>query len=67
MYSDDEPPANPDYKEELDLTLSNASMRDVMDTLGYTTDLENPHRLIDESIARTTPMVAKEHSKVILK
>ena len=41
MYSDDEPPANPNYKEELDLTLSNASMRDVMDTLGYTTDLEN--------------------------
>ena len=42
MYSDDEPPANPRLQRRARLTPPNASMRDVMDTLGYTTDLENP-------------------------
>jgi len=65
MYSDDEPPANPDYKEELDLTLSNASMRDVMNTLGYTTDLENSAPFpIDEFIARTTQWLQKNIGKL---
>ena len=38
---DADPKPNPDYKPELDLTLANANMRQVMDELGYPTDLED--------------------------
>ena len=49
---DADPKPNPDYKPELDLTLSNANMRQVFDELGYPTDLEDvPPFPIDEFIA----------------
>ena len=52
---DAEPKANPNYKPELDLTLSNANMRDVFAELGYPTDLEEQSPFpIDEFIAKTT-------------
>lgn len=61
---DEEPPANPDYKPELDLTLSNASMRQVFQTLGYPTDLEDRSPFpIDEFIARTTQWLQKAIGK----
>mgnify|MGYP001296913519 FL=1 len=59
-----EPPENPNYKEELDLSLSNASMRDLFDTLGYPTDLEDRAPFpIDEFIARTTQWLQKAIGK----
>lgn len=64
MYGDEEPPKNPNYKPELDLTLANASMRQIMSTLGYPTDLEDaPPFPIDEFIARTTQWLQKHIGK----
>ena len=61
---DKDPIDNPDYKPELDLTLSNANMRQVMDELGYPTDLEDsPPFPIDEFIARTTQWLQKNLGK----
>ena len=61
---DADPKPNPDYKPELDLTLANANMRQVMDELGYTTDLEDAHPFpIDEFIARTTQWLQKAIGK----
>ena len=66
-YSKDldlEPPENPDYKEELDLSLSNASMREVFHELGYPTDLEDRAPFpIDEFIGRTTQWLQKAIGK----
>jgi hypothetical protein len=63
-YGDEEAPMNPDYKEELDLSLSNASMREVFATLGYPTDLEDRSPFpIDEFIARTTQWLQKAIGK----
>ena len=61
---DADPKPNPDYKPELDLTLSNANMRQVFDELGYPTDLEDvPPFPIDEFIARTTQWLQKAIGK----
>jgi len=61
---DAEPKPNPDYKPELDLTLSNANMRQVMDELGYPTDLEDASPFpIDEFIAKTTQWLQKAIGK----
>ena len=61
---DADPKPNPDYKPELDLTLANANMRQVMDELGYPTDLEDaPPFPIDEFIARTTQWLQKAIGK----
>lgn len=61
---DAEPKLNPDYKPELDLTLANANMRQVMDELGYTTDLEDASPFpIDEFIAKTTQWLQKAIDK----
>ena len=61
---DADPKPNPDYKPELDLTLANANMRQVMDELGYPTDLEDsPPFPIDEFIARTTQWLQKHIDK----
>jgi hypothetical protein len=64
MYGDEEAPENPDYKPELDLSLANSNMRQVMDELGYTTDLEGaPPFPIDEFIAKTTQWLQKAIDK----
>tara|TARA_B100000941_G_C28459182_1_gene529718 strand:+ start:277 stop:726 length:450 start_codon:yes stop_codon:yes gene_type:complete len=61
---DADPKPNPDYKPELDLTLSNANMRQVMDELGYPTDLEDVAPFpIDEFIAKTTQWLQKAIGK----
>jgi hypothetical protein len=61
---DADPKPNPDYKPELDLTLSNASMRQVFATLGYPTDLEDQSPFpIDEFIGRTTQWLQKAIGK----
>ncbi len=61
---DADPKPNPDYKPELDLTLSNANMRQVMDELGYPTDLEDAAPFpIDEFIAKTTQWLQKAIGK----
>ncbi len=61
---DAEPKANPNYKPELDLTLSNANMRDVFAELGYPTDLEEQSPFpIDEFIAKTTQWLQKHIDK----
>ena len=61
---DADPKPNPDYKPELDLTLSNANMRQVFDELGYPTDLEDvPPFPIDEFIAKTTQWLQKAIGK----
>lgn len=61
---DAEPKPNPDYKPELDLTLANANMRQVMDELGYPTDLEDASPFpIDEFIAKTTQWLQKAIGK----
>lgn len=61
---DAEPKLNPDYKPELDLTLANANMRQVMDELGYTTDLEDASPFpIDEFISKTTQWLQKAIDK----
>ena len=57
---DKEPPANPDYKEELDLHLSNMSMHEVLDVLGYNAEANMP---IDEFIARATQWLQKNIGK----
>jgi len=58
------PKQNPDYNADLDLTLSNASMRQVFDELGYGTDLEDmPNIPIDEFIAKTTQWLQKAIGK----
>ena len=46
---DKDPKPNPDYNPEEDLSLSNANMREVMDTLGYDAEDSIP---IDEFIGR---------------
>ena len=58
MHSDEEPPANPDYDEDLDLNLSNHNMRQVFDEPGY----GNPDDSIsiDEFIGKTTQWL-KQH------
>ena len=48
---DKDPKANPDYNPEEDLSLSNANMREVMDTLGYDAQDSIP---IDQFIGSTT-------------
>jgi hypothetical protein len=59
------PKQNPDYNADLDLTLSNASMRQVFDELGYGTDLEDmPNIPIDEFIAKTTQWLQKAIGKL---
>jgi len=64
MGDDEEAVRNPDYKPELDLTLSNASMREVFAELGYPTDLEDRAPFpIDEFIARTTQWLQKAIGK----
>jgi|TARA_B100000073_G_scaffold347776_1_gene363306 hypothetical protein len=64
MNTDEPAPENPDYKPELDLTLSNASMREVFRELGYPTDLEDRAPFpIDEFIARTTQWLQKAIGK----
>ena len=64
MYGDEEAPANPDYKPDLDLTLSNSNMREVMAKLGYPTDLEERGPFpIDEFIAKTTQWLQKAIGK----
>ena len=64
MGDDEEAVRNPNYKPELDLTLSNASMRQVFQTLGYPTDLEDRSPFpIDEFIARTTQWLQKAIGK----
>lgn len=61
---DKEPMPNPDYKPELDLSLANTNMRQVMDELGYPTDLEEaPPFPIDEFIAKTTQWLQKAIGK----
>lgn len=61
---DADPKPNPDYKPELDLTLANANMRQVMDELGYPTDLEDAAPFpVDEFIARTTQWLQKAIGK----
>lgn len=61
---DADPKPNPDYKPELDLTLANANMRQVMDELGYPTDLEDASPFpIDEFIAKTTQWLQKAIDK----
>ena len=61
---DKEPPENPDYKPDLDLTLANANMRQVFDELGYGTDLEDmPNIPIDEFIGRSTQWLKKAIGK----
>lgn len=62
---DDESALNPNYKPELDLTLSNASMREVFHELGYPTDLEDRAPFpVDEFIARTTQWLQKNIGKL---
>jgi len=61
---DADPKPNPNYKPELDLTLSNANMRDVFAELGYPTDLEEQSPFpIDEFIAKTTQWLQKHIDK----
>tara|TARA_X000000950_G_scaffold54100_1_gene64603 strand:- start:3155 stop:3643 length:489 start_codon:yes stop_codon:yes gene_type:complete len=64
MGDDEEAVRNPNYKPELDLTLSNANMREVFAELGYPTDLEDrPPLPIDEFIGRTTQWLKKAIGK----
>ena len=65
MYGDEEAPENPDYKPDLDLSLANSNMRQVMDELGYSTNLEDEAPFpIDEFIARSTQWLQKAIGKL---
>ncbi len=57
---DKDPKPNPDYNPEEDLSLSNANMREVMDTLGYDAEDTIP---IDEFIGRATQYLKKSIGK----
>ena len=64
MGDDEEAVRNPNYKPELDLTLSNANMREVFAELGYPTDLEDrPPLPIDEFIGVSTQWLKKNIGK----
>jgi hypothetical protein len=58
---DKDPKPNPDYNPEEDLSLSNANMREVMDTLGYDAEDSIP---IDEFIGRATQFLKKSIGKL---
>jgi len=55
--SNTEPPLNPKFDPDLNLTLANANMYEVMSELGYDPDIEAP---IDEFIGKTTHWL-KQH------